>query len=493
MILLLFSVLLLKGSAAISDVFNPPPITPVPGREMTGMVYSVGLKGVEESFNAYLPVFESFVMAYVIPDYEDTINTSLGKMEIQLTNMMITLFDIGAIDFDSDIPNNSIVGKIEDCSFEMKFNYGYQQLSFPYKSEYGSGTVTTKGMVVDMSVTAKRVPDNGGVDVIINNLTFDIGDLEIDLEGGFIADLVRVLDSLFSDLINEVISDSLAEFMVEIIEPELEILETQSFHSCNKDYTCMDYRMTDDPMAISEGAVGYFNGIFYNGYHQDQFVYPEFTQFEQLIPSRMMQIQIDNAVPQSLINALQLDNFFNLFNPQNIQQETITLSYDTIISYYPQWVDAYPEGTSGQLSITTLEAPSSEIMYNGLRVIINSSVKLIPVGQPDTTLIESPVSITTLGKLWWRNYHDSDEPVVRENNLMSFKLSLASLSIESELVNEEWLQEILENTYLPQVNDTLYQNPVIIYTASGLSYESPSVGYYGQYILVEMDFKVVLG
>eukprot|EP00766_Chilomastix_caulleryi_P000331 gnl/Chilomastix_caulleri/1316.p1 GENE.gnl/Chilomastix_caulleri/1316~~gnl/Chilomastix_caulleri/1316.p1 ORF type:complete len:208 (+),score=21.88 gnl/Chilomastix_caulleri/1316:120-743(+) len=204
----------------------------------------------------------------------------------------------------------------------------------------------------------------------------------------------------------------------------------------------------------------------------------------------MLQIQFGNATFQTLINSVYNAGYFHLCQLDTRLPGSVILDYESVVSYYPNWGNSYPYGTQAGLTITTLESPTSEIMYNGLRITIKTRVDLTPIGQVDVTHMSADVNMTMLGDFWWRNYHHSTELITLDPECMSIEMSLVSLTMSNNSIDKNWMQSIINDVYLPQLNYVFYYQYVIIFQMNSLVYKSPKVSYNSSYVLVNMDFEV---
>lgn len=484
----------------LKDDLDVPPPTPLPTPDETSMVYFFTPEAVVTSATPFILGIELLAKAFNIPDYSGTIKTSIGKIDVSLTDMIISKFTMGELNVSTDPMNQTVYGYIDDNDFSLQFNYSIKMLSFPYTKDSGSGTVSTEGLSMNTTVSGGLNEDEGTVYINIDSFNFDIGDFNIDLQGGIFASIADTLESLFSNVINELISNTFSEFIELIINPMIDSLQMDGFYNCNDIISCYDYRVTQDPVVEDRGVRIYVHGTAYNGDYPEKNVNEKCRTFPLANLDKMLYVQLGNETFQSLLDAMQMENYFNSYNTDKAIFEPSTISYDDIIKYFPEW-GSYSPGTNGLLTFTVVSSsldsgakknPRCEITIKGLKITIDANVSLVPSGITDTTNIAGNIRIVLIGDVYWRLYHYQVNPeILEDNDYITIDVTLSDVyATDNDKLVKTWLEDVVKNIYIVELNKLLDQQMLRIYASSGLIVKDQAVSYTGDYVLISENFDI---
>lgn len=476
--------------ALLGDDLDVEPASPVPKDDMTSLVYFFRDETIVNAATPFLAELQSVAMSMNVPDYTGTLKTSVGKIDVSVTDMSITRFDIGEFLVSMNPDDQAIDGTLSDNTFVLQFKYSIKQLSFPYLSETGSGTVSTEGLSLASSVSGTKVESTGGVDMKINYVNFDVGDFRIEVDGGLIGSLINAMEGLFSGLLNDMLSELFSQYVIDFVQPQMDWLKDNILYDCNDEITCIDYRVSKNPLITDGGAYIYLAGTFYNGNHPGEDPELKFVNLPQVSTGKLLLAQYGNASFQSLFNAIQMDNRFNMSSSETKQLELTTIGYDSIMKYYPAWKQTYPTGTNGKLSISVNTAPTSEITVKGIKITLRATFNLEPENQSDSTKISGNVSMVLLGDFWWRWYHYTTDEILNDDDELTIDSKLSSFQLLDGNLDQAWVEDIITNTYLPWLNNFMSEQPMRMFHWEYMRYKNPSITYNGNYVSIESDFII---
>ncbi|CAL6040761.1 Conserved_hypothetical protein [Hexamita inflata] len=97
-------------------------------------------KGIQKWFASILNGGELNITGQKFPDQIFTINLGVTKIDMMLTDIIVTEFEVNQVQVV--LQNNNVVPLIlAGCRFVLRFNWRIQQSSYPYISDSGTGNV----------------------------------------------------------------------------------------------------------------------------------------------------------------------------------------------------------------------------------------------------------------------------------------------------------------------------------------------------------------
>eukprot|EP00768_Dysnectes_brevis_P008679 gnl/Dysnectes_brevis/802_a884_2578.p1 GENE.gnl/Dysnectes_brevis/802_a884_2578~~gnl/Dysnectes_brevis/802_a884_2578.p1 ORF type:complete len:544 (+),score=133.08 gnl/Dysnectes_brevis/802_a884_2578:115-1632(+) len=211
-IICLYLILFVCSGISTQDYCNPfePPYP-----TSNGVGFILTESGLNEVIISNIPYFSQYLSLIVIEDVIDS-TTLLGMpFNYSLTDISIKSFSLAPISMiNFDEPNQQVDITFSELSIEITFNWEYDQGVFPYISDNGWGEASLSHCA--MSAVLSSVEDFECMVpyVTIDELMFDIGDIDITLHGGasWLYDLViELLIDIFSDVFVEQLTPLLQE------------------------------------------------------------------------------------------------------------------------------------------------------------------------------------------------------------------------------------------------------------------------------------------
>ncbi|CAL5985064.1 Conserved_hypothetical protein [Hexamita inflata] len=238
-------------------------------------------KGIQKWFASILNGGELNITGQKFPDQMFTINLGVTKIDMMLTDIIVTEFEVNQVQML--LQNNNVVPLIlAGCRFVLRFNWRIQQSSYPYISDAGTGNV----IVGDTDFSTLFGVDCDYI-VCPNHLLakflhgeLNIGRLQVILQGGsswMYQSMINLLVGLLQQELQRFITYFMSNNVVDILN------EMFDNYKSSKNYK-RDTNIIKDERFVSPWMVkdGYLY-LLYSGY-----MYHESNKSDEFITTDMI-------------------------------------------------------------------------------------------------------------------------------------------------------------------------------------------------------------
>ncbi|CAL6016611.1 Conserved_hypothetical protein [Hexamita inflata] len=240
-----------------------------------------------------------------IPNITVPINIGVTQIDFSLTD--IKIFNLQVPELDVKLNEQNIVQLyLPNCDVDLKFQWKFQQSSYPYTTDSGSGTVVLRNGTMSGSAISEvdgvKCPGHMKVNVIKSNLEYQ--SLKIQLQGG----QSWIFQSLI-DIIMEAVQVQIAGFISSTMSAGFVKLANDVFEDGRREmnYTnnkfIKDERYTDRVQIGSRFATLLFSGQTYLKENLTDEYITEFGWFGEI--GRQQQLLLYNYINRFLTNMVQ--------------------------------------------------------------------------------------------------------------------------------------------------------------------------------------------
>lgn len=160
----------------------------------------------------------SITQQIIIPDMVFDIDLGVTKMQFALRDMKFLDFNVEKIDLSFD--NTPYVSAAADnADITITFQWSFQQTSYPYLTDSGSGTLLLDGVRLSIKVTADTdyVDCPGHLVIKEERADLDFKVIKLKLEGGS-SWIYQSLIDILMDQIADALSTTMSDVLVKGIE-----------------------------------------------------------------------------------------------------------------------------------------------------------------------------------------------------------------------------------------------------------------------------------
>ncbi|CAL6074632.1 Conserved_hypothetical protein [Hexamita inflata] len=250
------------------------------------------------------------IVGQKFPDIETTLNLGVTKVDMMLTDMIVSEFSVD----ESDIVlknNNAIPIVLANCRFVIRFNWKIQQVSYPYMTDQGTGNVmvsdTDFSTLCSVNCDYETCPNHLLADILHADLT--IGILKIVLEGGS-SWMYQSMINLVMGVLHEEMQRVISHFMTNNLVDVLNNLFANyiSYRNNEMDYTILKDERFVSPWVIGDGY-GY---ILFSGY-----AYSRVNTSDEFITRDMLKEIVQNkfnAPFQLTVSEAAFNNYYYIYH-----------------------------------------------------------------------------------------------------------------------------------------------------------------------------------
>ncbi|GIQ85558.1 hypothetical protein KIPB_007246, partial [Kipferlia bialata] len=203
---------------AVDDGACKIPLPVVLDPSDVGVVWVVSTEGVNKMFATLVPVFENLLLDAKLTDFHTTLDLDITKVNLDITENHFTDLYVGSLVASTDHANNLMEFSISDMRGVLAFDWAFQETSFPFLSDSGTGTATATGITGQVLMGPDFNDECGVMAVSIDQFDFELNDLDIHLDGGhsalynvIIGALVDVMEGAFVDVMDAFIANGLMD------------------------------------------------------------------------------------------------------------------------------------------------------------------------------------------------------------------------------------------------------------------------------------------
>lgn len=250
-----------------------------------------------------------------IPDMVFNIDLGVTKMQFSLRDMVFLDFNVEKIDLSFD--NMPYVSAAADnADITITFQWSFQQTSYPYLTDSGTGTLLMDGVRLAIKVTADTdyVDCPGHLVIKEDRAELDFQVIKLKLEGGS-SWIYQSLIDILMDQIAEVLSTTMSDVLVQGIE---ELMRQQM--NANTEFLFYDGfndTVIADDRIVAPWEVGYgWLGVRGSGYiYEYQHLEDEYIDGERALAELNQNVTMNKYNNELVftIHKAALDNVFYIF------------------------------------------------------------------------------------------------------------------------------------------------------------------------------------
>lgn len=195
--------------------------------EDSAMSYTISESGMEKFIECGLGSAIVFAEQLAIPDISQQLDLGVTQILFQLRDLHIAELSTGHVDISLSPEAQEAHAAAHKIKIQVHFQWNFQQQSYPYLSDGGSGQLIVDGIEVVAQVGAgcdySECP--GHLVVKIDRADLDFGSIHIDLQGGSswiyesLIDLILgAIEGQISDMISDVLIQSSEELMNQMMQ-----------------------------------------------------------------------------------------------------------------------------------------------------------------------------------------------------------------------------------------------------------------------------------
>ncbi|CAL6082066.1 Conserved_hypothetical protein [Hexamita inflata] len=267
MISVIFTLLTECGSPPYPRVLHP---------QDSAMSFTITAVGMKKFMECAMSEALAYTQLIPIPDLSFELDLGITRINFILSDIKFANLRVGNLNVD--IPEGlPMSAGADDVDLELSLQWKFQQSSYPYLNDQGSGKVLLKGAAIRavLEVNCDYVECPGHLKVVVHraDLTFD--KLQILLEGGSswiyqsLIDLViSAVESSLTDVISNVIIQSIIQIMNELMKSDGYFEPYQQYPNIIK-----DDRYTNGLVTHRGYMVVVFSGYVYStANYSDEFI-----------------------------------------------------------------------------------------------------------------------------------------------------------------------------------------------------------------------------
>lgn len=307
--------LVLTIAITADEVCGTPNYTRVLHKQDSAFQFTISQAGAQKFIDCGFQAAVSITQQIVIPDMVFAIDLGVTKMQFTLRDMMFLDFNVEKIDLSFDnIPYVSAAA--DNADITITFQWGFQQTSYPYLTDSGSGTLLLDGVRLSIKVTADTdyVDCPGHLVIKEDRADLKFDTVKLKLEGGSSWIYQSLIDILI-DQIAEVLSSSMSDVLVEGIEDLMRKQMSASTEFLFYD-GFNDTAIADDRI-VAPWEVGYgWLGVRGSGYvYEYQHLEDEYIDRERALAELNQDVTMNkyNNELVFVIHKAALDNAFYIF------------------------------------------------------------------------------------------------------------------------------------------------------------------------------------
>lgn len=245
--------------------------------EDSAMSYTLSESGMEKFVSCGLGSAIVFAEQLVIPDIEQRLDLGVTQILFKLQDLHIAELSTGNVDISLSPEAQQAHAAAHKIKIQIRFQWGFQQESYPYLSDGGSGNLVVDGIEVVAQVGAgcDYTECPGHLVVKINRADLDFGSIHIDLEGGsswIYESLIDLILGAIEGQISDMISDVLIQSSEELMN---QVMQSSGYYWPYKEYndTIKDDRFVSGLEIGSGYMVIRYSGYVYNTQNlSDEFI-----------------------------------------------------------------------------------------------------------------------------------------------------------------------------------------------------------------------------
>ncbi|CAL6003272.1 Conserved_hypothetical protein [Hexamita inflata] len=352
---------------------NAPPYPSVLHAEDSAYSFVLTERGMEKFIGCGLESAIVFASQMTIPNLDFDIDLGVTRIKLILSDINFANFNVEEVQVD--VPDdNPMSGAALNANVELKLNWKFQQSSYPYINDQGTGQILLKGanlrVVVDILCDFIECPGHLKVDVHRASLDFEA--LSIILSGGS----SWIYQSLI-DLVINAVQDSICDIISKVLVNGMTDLMNQMLQS--------------------------------NGYYEEYAKYPDIIKDDRfagdVVNKRgFMVVQLagyiykfDNLSDQFINSTLLPKKTFNRFN-EEIQFELTRAGFNNFLYIFHKYHNVFSKPDSFEvISTPTIEFYNVQAVMN-LQISKNGvqhDLQLVGLPQLRTDIIHNKTGSST--------------------------------------------------------------------------------------------------
>lgn len=211
MLLGLLLVALAPSLGSVCNSFDHFPNTPTVSD--AGFVATFTSHGIKCFTDAGLAMAQVFLNTIVFPDQKMHFDLGFTSVEFSLKNLRLPEFSIGNMDFRLGAGSNKSELILEDFNTHIVFDFSFKQLSAPYLSDEGIGSIILKNVnVYDAVLLGISHTCPYHMEVNLSDINAHIGSLDVDLHSPLadvLAPIIKLILKPLTEFAEKVIASAI--------------------------------------------------------------------------------------------------------------------------------------------------------------------------------------------------------------------------------------------------------------------------------------------
>ncbi|CAL6081938.1 Conserved_hypothetical protein [Hexamita inflata] len=375
-------------------------------------------KGIEKWFNTLLNDGTLNISGQQFPDMKQTLDLGVTKIEMILTDIVVSEFSVGHVDVMLK-DNNVVPMVLAGVRFVLRFNWKIQQTSYPYVSDQGTGKV----IVSDTDFSTLCAVDCD-YDLCPNHLLarilhaeLKIGVLKVVLDGGsswMFQSMINVIMGVLQDYLQKFLTYFLSNDVVDILNDMF--YKYKSYDNYEQSVSIVKDERFVSPWTIKDG---YFYLLFSGYTYHDSNKSDEFITADMLEPVTQNRFNVDSEI---ILADAGFNNLYYIFH-----------KYENAFS------------KPGEFEV--LEAPTVEFLNSVALFTLKLSVS------------GSTVNIQLQGTPVYHRLERERHRCIFYFNFQKYQIeSEASLDLEQlETSVVDWTNQVIQKTFLSMINSKMFE------------------------------------
>ncbi|GIQ83401.1 hypothetical protein KIPB_004715, partial [Kipferlia bialata] len=347
-------------------------------------VYSI--EGVNKFLAGVVPRIETDMESMKISDIDTVLDLGITTVDLTISDMACSEMSMGSTTLTTLADTQQFQAYLDHVDIEMTFSWAFQEQSFPFVSDHGTGTASATDIHGSVIMGPAFNTACGTLDFSMEEFALDFGDIQIHLSGGASALYNAVLNTLiglFQDLFTEQLDQLLADAFVASVNS---LTESEQPYINVEDNLRADFRFVEPGIFIDNNFVS----VYFTGYGYPKSVGPTWQKRldDGLVPGDMdgrvndedTQLEISRSVYESILDAgITTDILKGVVDPRQITDpmSLSLLTTSTLASVCPGLYEAYPEGEVYLELVPSAEAvPSMTVMASAAYLNITGTVSV---------------------------------------------------------------------------------------------------------------------